>query len=173
MTKHNLFFDVAFSNILKTEGGYVDHPNDKGDATKFGITIYTLSDYRGHPVTEEDVKSLTQEEAKRIYKDLYWDRLKLSEVDNINLCLALFDQGVNRGTRKVTEQIQKILGLKVDGIFGPVTLQAVNAMNPRKLLLFFIFETQKTYVNIAVNDPTQLVFLKGWIARTHKLLELV
>lgn len=173
MTKHNLFFDVAFTNIIKTEGGYVDHPNDKGDATKFGITIHTLSDYRGHPVTNEDVKSLTQEEAKKIYKDLYWDRLKLSEVDNMSLCLALFDQAVNRGTRKVTEQIQKILGLKVDGVFGPVTLQAVNAMEPKKLLLNFIFETQKTYVAIAVNDPSQLVFLKGWINRTHKLLEMV
>ena len=174
MTKHNLFFDVAFLKVLDVEKKiYTDRPNDRGGPTKFGITLKTLSDYRGKDCTAEDVRELSEAEAKKIYKDLYWDRLKLSEVDNMNLCMVLFDQAVNRGTWKVTEQIQKILGVKVDGVFGPVTLQAVNAINPKKLIIKFIIEAQMAYVDMAIHGHGQLENLKGWIARTHKLLELV
>ncbi len=172
MSKNNLFFDVAFVKIIKTEGGYVNHHADHGGPTNYGITQETLSEYLGHPATIDEVKDLTLGTAKAIYKANYWDRLSLSEVDNLNLCLAFFDQAVNRGARRVAEQIQKLVNVKMDSVIGPVTIKAINAENPKKLLLNFVKDIQKSYIRIVKNDPSQIVFLEGWMNRTHALLDL-
>ena len=66
--------------ILQREGGYVDHPADKGGPTNFGITQATLANYREHAVTATDVHSLTRTEAAAIYEAIYvrpFDRFAL------------------------------------------------------------------------------------------------
>jgi len=65
-------FDWAVEEILKWEGGYVDHPQDPGGATNMGITRNTLADWRGRPVSKEEVKELSESEAKDIYFKRYW-----------------------------------------------------------------------------------------------------
>lgn len=166
-------FETAFQNIVKIEGGYVNHPLDSGGPTCYGVTIKTLSDFLGHDASEEDVKNLSLDTAKKIYKQNYWDRLKLDSVKNVNLACVLFDQSVNRGTRKVSEQIQKLVGVPTDGVIGPASIAAINAQDPKKLLLSFIKETQNTYTSIVSSNPSQVVFIKGWIARTHQFLDFL
>lgn len=166
-------FETAVEAVLKTEGGYVDDPVDMGGATNFGITLRTLQDYRGKPVTKEDVQNLTVLEAKKIYKEMYWDRLFLDQVRDPNVAYFLFDQAVNRGPRKAIETIQKVVRVTADGIMGPLTLKSINAYNPRELLVNAVKNSQLAYVDIVLNNPQQLKFLKGWITRTHKALDLV
>lgn len=164
-------FDSAFSKVLLAEGFYVDHPLDRGGPTNMGITIGTLSDYLGREVTVDEVKNLDVDTARKIYKANYWDRLKLSHVIDSKFADILFDQAVNRGTRRVAEQIQKMVGVKVDGVIGPITLKAINNMDSKKLLIEFLKSTQDAYVSIVTNNPSQLVFLSGWIKRTHRFLD--
>lgn len=164
-------FDSSFSKILMTEGFYVDHPLDRGGPTNMGITINTLSDFLGHEATVEDVKNLNVETVRKIYKTNYWDRLKLSNIINSKFADILFDQAVNRGTRRVAEQIQKLVGVKVDGIIGPITLIAINSMDSKKVLIEFLKSTQDAYVSIVTHNPSQLAFLSGWIKRTHRFLD--
>lgn len=164
-------FESAFSKVLLAEGFYVDHPQDRGGPTNMGITISTLSDYIGHEATVEEVKNLDVDTARKIYKTNYWDRLKLSHIIDSKFADIIFDQAVNRGTRRVAEQIQKLVGVRQDGLIGPVTLKAINNMDSKKLLIEFLKSTQDAYVSIVTNNPSQLVFLSGWIKRTHRFLD--
>ncbi|MEM0444201.1 MAG: glycosyl hydrolase 108 family protein [Candidatus Caldarchaeum sp.] len=90
-------FDKALSFTLKWEGGYSNHPSDPGGATNMGITQSTYDAWRNSKgLPKQDVKNLTRDEAARIYRERYWDPLK---VDNANPALALiaFDSAVNHG----------------------------------------------------------------------------
>lgn len=163
-------FEIAFDDVMKTEGGFVHDSSDHGGPTNFGITLATFSDFLGHVATEEDLKNIDTETVKKIYKQNYWDRLKLDQVKYIDLAHLIFDQAVNRGTRRVAEQLQKILNLKQDGIIGPITLSEINLHEPRELLISFLIMSQNSYIKIVESDPTQLRFLSGWIKRTQKFL---
>lgn len=89
-------FAAYFPELLKHEGGYVDHPSDPGGATNMGITIATLREWRGKAVTKQDVKRLTRTEAMAIYRARYWN-----VIDGDNLRLGVdalaFDIAVNHG----------------------------------------------------------------------------
>jgi lysozyme family protein len=67
-------FDAVAPWLLAHEGGFVNHPKDPGGATNMGITIGTLSAWRGNRVTVEAVRDLTKDEALRIYRRQYWGR---------------------------------------------------------------------------------------------------
>lgn len=166
-------FEKALSDVLKNEGGYVNDPDDHGGATNYGITMKTLSDFLGHTVNEHDVQSISMDVVREIYKKNYWDRLKLDLVKNETLAALLFDQAVNRGTRTVAEQIQKIVGVTVDGMMGPLTIKSINAYNQKKLIINFIKVSQDSYIRIALSNHKQMKFLTSWINRTHKFMDLV
>lgn len=102
--------------LFKHEGGYVDHPRDPGGATNLGITIETLRRWRGKAVTKADVRALTKDEAERIYKAFYWDKIGgdslLAGPD-----AALFDVAVNSGVGRARQWLHLINGKSpVDGV---------------------------------------------------------
>lgn len=167
---NNMSFESSFQEILKIEGGFVDHPNDKGGATKYGITIQTLSDFLGKEVSKEDIHNLDIETAKKIYKQNYWDRMKLDFVFDDELSDFLFDQAVNRGVRSIACMVQTAVGVKADGIIGRITLGAIDSRNPKKLLQELVARSQMEYVRIVESNPSQLVFLRGWLSRTHRFM---
>nr|WP_255726460.1 glycosyl hydrolase 108 family protein [Microvirga sp. ACRRW] len=109
---------------MKHEGGFVQHPQDPGGATNFGVTIQTLSRARGYPASVEDVRHLTMEEASAIYRRFYWDVLHAGELPR-GLALALFDFAVNSGPRQAVAMLQRILDAEADGLIGPITLEAI------------------------------------------------
>lgn len=166
-------FDFAFGFSIKHEGGFVDHELDRGGATKYGITINTLSKWRQKEVTIDDVRDLSLEEAKNIYRAWYFNPLKLDQCYNAVTSTIIFDQAINRGTHTVAKEIQFLLGVKQDGIIGPKSLQALNEVNQKEFQIEFFKVSQLSYVNIVQNRPNQTVFLKGWINRTHEILSLI
>lgn len=157
-------FDPAFEHVLLAEGGatYTNNPKDKGGPTKYGITLGALSSWRGKPCTADDVKNLQEAEAKTIYKKQYWDKLGLDAVDSQMVALILFDQGVNRGVGAVSKMRDAILAGR-----------KINNVQEHQFGIAFFKESQLAYVEICKRNPSQLVFLKGWLNRTYKLLELV
>lgn len=165
-------FQNAVEKVLKTEGGYVDHPDDKGGATNFGITEQTLAQFRGTPVSHDDVRNLTKDEAIAIYEKFYWKPMGLDQVTKPKIATILFDQAVNRGMAGATRSIQRVLGLKVDGKIGPVSILAINACSETSICLALFEDAQLQYVDIVQKNPLQVVFLEGWIRRTHSLLDV-
>ena len=98
--------DTILSEILTREGGYVDHPHDRGGCTNFGVTLQTLSDWRGRPVTCEDVRALTRDEALTIYRELYVRRPGFEAVDHPRLRALVVDYGVHSGPRAAIRALQ-------------------------------------------------------------------
>lgn len=163
--------DLAFDLLMKHEGGFVHDPKDHGGATNMGITIATLSAYLGRAASVQEVRDLTREMAKAIYSQFYWNPLNLDQIENPRLQTAIFDQGVLNGTRTAAERIQSVVGVKVDGEIGPITLAAINSFDV-SILTRFVCNMQLRYVSICLNDDTQMRFLEGWMRRTHDLLLL-
>lgn len=172
-------FKYCLEQVLKAEGGYVNHPADKGGPTNFGITLATLSAWRKTPCSEDDIKALPRDEAAKIYEANYWRPLGLAHFDNTKFAAILFDQAVNRGVKSALESLQTVLNrsfgarLTVDGVFGPATLEALKSAEPWKLSVEYIKAAQEFYLNLVQRNPSQAVFLKGWIARTWKLFDIL
>jgi len=166
-------FDDSFAHVLGVEGDYSNNPFDSGGPTKYGITQDTLSSYRGKPCYEADVKNLSLNEAKMIYRARYWNTLNLDDINNNDLATVIFEQAVNRGAVTAAKQIQNLCGVKEDGMIGPKSIESINLKPPLGLAFKFICASQESYCRIVQKNPTQAVFITGWIKRTHKLLDLI
>lgn len=168
-------FQNAFEEVIKIEGGYSDHPYDRGGKTMYGITekVARINGYDGK------MKDMELEIAQKIYKERYWDLLKLDQVESQAVAEELFDTSVNMGHLTATKFIQQTLNLlnrnqknysdlTVDGIFGKITLNTLNSLLPKdevsilKCLNGFQFER---YKDIMIRDPRQEVFARGWLKR--------
>lgn len=149
-------FDRCVEIILQNEGGYVNDPADPGGETNFGISKRSFPDL--------DIKSLTREYAKSIYKHVYWRPLNLSGVENINSALQVFDHAVNTGLSRSTRMAQLLAGVRVDGIIGPVTIEAINTMGD-VFLKRFIHARKEYYRDLADRKPVMRKFLQGWLNR--------
>lgn len=127
----------CLAQILKHEGGFVDHPSDPGGATNMGITHKTLARWRGidpwWDLPRSEVKALTRSEASAIYKALYWERCKAGSLP-AGVDLAVFDYAVNSGADRAVRTLQALVGVVQDGFVGPVTLVAVQKRDPRALV---------------------------------------
>ena len=168
--------NIAIQKVLVTEGGFVDNPNDKGGATNFGITQAEYELWVGHPVTVDDIKNMSVQEAKAIYQKNYWEALSLDQVQDQNVADALMDQCVNRGVPTMALHLQLVLrslgyAVGTDGKIGPHTLQALNSANPRQILFALFVDAQKYYVNIVLHDNNELEFLPEWITRSQSLIK--
>lgn len=156
-------YEEAFQEVIGLEGGYVNNPNDRGGETKYGISK------RQYPLLS--IKNLTVGQARAIYKQDYWDKLRLDKVTSPGIAKELFDTGINMGVTKAIFILQESLNylghtLKIDGIIGPVTLGSVNKYKYPKDLLKVLNGVQfMYYYNIVKKNPNQKVFSRGWLKR--------
>ncbi|NOD35289.1 MULTISPECIES: glycoside hydrolase family 108 protein [unclassified Ruegeria] len=150
--------------ILSKEGGYVDDPDDPGGATNMGITFDTLKSWRKAPITKKDVKDLSVEEAKQIYRANYWNALSCDDLP-AGVDLVAFDFGVNAGTSRSGKLLQRIVGVAQDGQVGPITLAAVKAVDPAHIIRRFS-ELRLNYYQSLPHFPK---FGKGWTNRTNSI----
>lgn len=109
-------YDDAFEALIGHEGDYVNHPADPGGETKFGITK------RQYP--DVDIKNLTLQQAKDIYYNDYWHKAKCPLLPE-RLRFDVFDTAVNAGPTVAIRLLQRAVGEKEDGQWGPKTAAAV------------------------------------------------
>ena len=152
-------FNQVIEVILKHEGGYAHNPNDPGGETNYGISK------RSYP--ELNIRELTRDHAKEIYKQDYWQPLRLFMIDNANVCLEIFDFAVNAGVSRSVKTAQKLAGTEDDGILGGITAKAINEYEGDFVKTFkharIIF-----YESLAKNNSKLNIFLKGWINRVNQ-----
>lgn len=160
MTTEN--FGRALTLVLKHEGGYVDHPADPGGATNRGITLATLSAWRGRKVTKAEVRALTEAEAAVIYRANYWNVIKGDDLP-AGLDYAVFDFAVNSGPARAAKHLQALVGTAADGLIGPKTLAVVRAKEPTDL----IRRLTRSRLDFLSALPTWPTFGKGWRARVQ------
>jgi lysozyme family protein len=155
-----LYTEQLQSWLFASEGGYVDHPADPGGATNHGITHKVLARWRGRPVSKQDVRDLTLAEAGQIMKVNYWDVIQGDKLP-AGLDYALFDYAVNSGPGRAVKDLQRVLGVKVDGLVGLETLAAVESKNV-VAQIEALCERRYRFVS---GLKTFAVFGKGWTRR--------
>ena len=157
-------FQACLAEVLKHEGGYVDHPADPGGATNMGITFATLADWRGTAITKDDVRALTVAEAGEIYRARYWQPVRGDALPS-GVDLAVFDYAVNSGPGRAAKALQQALGVAQDGAIGPKTLDAA-AMMPPAVVIIELCRIRMAFLRSLSTWPT---FGKGWTRRVDEV----
>jgi lysozyme family protein len=159
--------------ILKWEGGFVNDPDDLGGATNKGVTLSTYMQYcrkKGYPVpTVERLKNLSEQEWTEILKTMYWDRWKADQIENQSVANILVDWVWASGNYGIKIP-QKLLGVTVDGIVGPKTIDAVNSRNPRELFDMIKIARFDYIEDICRKRPANNKFKRGWINRINDFI---
>lgn len=166
-------FDECLSFVLKWEGGYSDHPSDRGGPTNQGITQRVYDDWRlKQKLPMQPVRFLASNERDDIYRRRYWDVVHCGDMPE-PVDLALFDACVNSGPKQAAKWLQRALGVKDDGIIGPVTISAAANSSPVFVFNDILYQRSDFYDGLVERDPTQAVFLSGWKNRINSLMSEV
>lgn len=167
-------FQRALEYVFFNEGGFSNHKDDKGGPTKYGITLSTLAQWRKNSaLVLSDVVDLSRAEAGEIYLQLYWLPLGCHKLKSIAVATALFDAGVLFGVHGASSALQAAVGVRADGIVGPVTLFEVNQREPAVVVASFQLELFERVAGIIKKRPQNAVFEHGWCNRIHRMQTLV
>ena len=173
--------DDLIEEVIAREGGYSNHPADRGGPTRWGVTQAVA---RQHGFTG-DMRVFPRDEAAAIYRRLYWLRPRFAEVATRAPALAaeLFDTGINMGPAVAARFLQRALNalnrnqkdypdMAVDGALGPVTLAALTAFLDHRgpageIVLIKAVEALQgeRYLALAERRPANEAFLYGWLAK--------
>lgn len=166
-------FNIYAPFLRSWEGGYVNHPNDKGGPTYAGVTIAVWTTYcKKHGLTANvrTLKAMKDSQWREIMKGMYWDKLRCDEVRWQSVANLMCDWGVNSGVVKAAMAIQKLVGVTADGVVGPKTIAAINAaQNPDVLFQSLKSARRQNYKDMAKADQKKRTFLDGWLNRLDKV----
>lgn len=153
-------WDNAFKLMLKSEGGFVNHPSDPGGMTNLGVTKATWENWVGRESDEAEMRGLTPEKVEPLYKNKYFDAVRGDELP-MGLDYLMFDFAVNAGAGRAIKTLQTAVGVTPDGGFGPMTMAAVQAVDPVELIERFSQAKEDFYRSL----NTFSTFGKGWLNR--------
>ncbi len=164
-----LTFEQAFDRLIGHEGKFTDDKNDRGNwttgiigkgilkGTKYGISAMTYPDF--------DIKNLTLDQAKEIYKRDWWDKLNADNLDPA-IVFQVWDFAINAGMGTAKRKLQKSVGMAEDGIIGPLTIKAIQKADLNDVLMKFNAERLNHYTSLS----TWPRYGKGWTLRVAQQL---
>ncbi|GAB3188539.1 glycoside hydrolase family 108 protein [Hydrogenophaga aquatica] len=171
--------DDYIDALIAREGGYVDHPADRGGPTNWGITEQVARAY-GYQGRMQD---LPRSVAKAIYLERYWEAPRFNLVNEHSAAVAeeLLDTGVNMGTGVAARFLQRALNvlnqegqhypdIVVDGAIGRMTIAALRSYLSARgkdghVVLLRALNAQQgvRYIELAEARPSQEAFVHGWL----------
>lgn len=152
--------------IKKWEGGYSDNPNDRGGATNSGVTLAVYQSVYGKNKTKNDLKRMTNEQWNYIFTKLYWNKWKADDIKNQSIANILVDWVWMSGYGTI-KKIQSLFGLTADGIVGNKTISYINSHDQEEVFNKIWNRRKQFYESLVKNNPSQKVFLKGWMNRLN------
>lgn len=150
-------FDMFIERVLSSEGGYVNNASDPGGETKWGIAK------RSYPSL--NIKELTREQAKEIYRRDFWDRIDGNRLHE-DVAFQVLDAAVNHGAENAIRWLQRAAGVADDGHLGPISNAAIARTPAVDLVLRFNAERLEFYTKLS----TWSSFGKGWCRRVSQNL---
>ena len=165
--------ETIIDDIIRREGGFINHPADRGGSTKYGITAKTLGGWRhlGRLATSNEVAELTESEARKIYHHRYMVEPGFDAITHPALLALLVDSGVHSGPQKAVRWLQEALGVTVDGVIGPKTREAIAKADQGILYNKVLAARLRHLGRLITNDPEQSVFASGWMNRMAEFVE--
>jgi lysozyme family protein len=170
-------FILAIPLILRHEGGFVAHPSDPGGATNYGISLRYLNDAKLDIneyglIDVGDIRALSPDSASVIYKKYWWDKYNYEAINDQAIATKIFDMAVNMGASQAHKLVQRAANavyggaiLQVDGVLGPKTLQLLNELHPKRLLIALREFQASFYRELARKNRDLSPFLRGWLNR--------
>ncbi len=167
-------FSDALPIVQKSEGGYVNHKNDRGGETNYGVTKATFLEAKRQRILSKDivnVANITKKDAEKVFKQMYWNKMHGDDLPR-DLSIAVFDMAINSGPKTAIKTLQKVLGVSQNGTIGSETLLAINNYKG-DLLDDYLKAREAKYLAIVKKKPTQKVFIKGWLNRLKDLRKYI
>lgn len=161
-------FNSCLSVVLHHEGGFVNHPKDPGGMTNLGVTKAVYEEWIGHKVDERIMRKLTPSLVAPLYRKKYWDVMKCDGIPR-GLDLCVFDFGVNAGTNRSIRYLQRLIGAKEDGVFGPASFKQLTVKTVElgvNGLIDSFQDARRTYYRKLKTFPT---FGRGWLRRVDEV----
>ena len=151
--------DSASSNPCPTSFKGIDgYHTNKGVTYNAWIAVFgTTNDARFFEMNNEDWGL--------IFKRGYWDKVKGDKIQYQSIANILVSWAWGSGSKTAIKQMQKVLGVSVDGVIGNQTLNAIHAFNEVELFDKCVLARKSFFESIARSNPKNLKFLKGWLNR--------
>jgi lysozyme family protein len=173
--------EAIIDGIILREGReYTNRPSDKGGPTKYGITLGDWQLYTGKPATPADIEALTEEQARPFFRWRYILQPGFDTITDEWLQIFIIDTGVLEGRETAVKMLQKILGVKADGVFGPITRAALANYHDLDVLKRTMLVTRMHHlIGCVLSDKripreylttTNLEHLHGWWNRVASFL---
>ena len=162
-------FEDAIEFVGAKEGGFTANPDDRGNwtggrigggilkGTKFGISAMSYPDL--------DIRNLTWQQAKNIYKTDFWDKYDVESLPE-SIRLFFFDSTINHGIGGAVKILQDAAGVTIDGDMGPKTKSAALKVTPWEFA-----RARSDYFIDASKKGNNTTFLKGWLRRNLFVLK--
>lgn len=175
--------DIIDGILIRESAAYSNRPADRGGPTRYGVTLATLSQWRGKACTAEDVKNLSEREARDIYREEYIVRPGFLGIESEAVRALAIDCAVNHGVSRSVKMLQLAARAFPDGILGPNTRDAVNRMTASVLYRRLCAQRVRLYGEIISKDPElkkavaagfdklQALNAGGWLNRAAQFLE--
>ena len=145
-------FDTAFNRLMGIEGGYVNNPDDPGGETNWGISK------RSYP--GEDIKGMTKERAKEIFRQDFWDKINADRLYD-GVVWQASDFAYHSGHETAIRYLQRALGVADDGHWGPASQAAAEAMSETDTIMRLIAER----LNFMTRLKNWSNASRGWVRR--------
>jgi lysozyme family protein len=165
-------FDPILEKTILREGGFVLHqvPGDRGGETYAGIARRRHSDWSGWELIDEGRTGGIKKLVAAFYHQRFWRPIHGHAIDDQQIAAAVFDFAVNAGPTTAIRAAQRVAGVGVDGLMGPITLAALNASEPESFLVAYALARVRYYAGICNMDRSQSKFLLGWINRALAMI---
>lgn len=172
-------YEWAYVVLAHHEGGFVDHSNDPGGATNYGVSLRFLRqegiDIDGDgDIDADDIRAIDPAKSKAIYKKYFWIPCQCEKIRSTMISTKIFDMAVNMGQRQAYKLVQRAINslqssqeLVVDGLVGPSTIGAINSLEKEdfELIVHVRTEQAKFYLDLIENKPDLGSFTLGWLRR--------
>lgn len=157
-------YDRCFELVIGHEGGFQNDRRDRGNwttgkigsgelkGTKYGVSAMSYPN--------EDIKNLTLDRAKEIYKRDYWDACSCDDLP-LGVDYIVFDIAINHGVMDGKKFLQKAVGVTVDGVIGPRTIAQVNGYDREGVIRNLCIIRAMDYAAIS----TVKTYGNGWYGR--------
>lgn len=162
------------------EGGYSNSIDDHGGETYGGVARNDWPNWQGwshidtikqnygttaaiinaHAAKDAVLQSLVQS----FYKENFWDVNKLDEQNDQQIGNTVYDFGVNSGVNEAAKTLQECANVKVDGVIGEITINAINALPAENVYILYNAKRRAFYIELS-KKPNQAQFLSDWLSR--------
>lgn len=168
--------NISLEKTLDEEAGYIDNPKLIDQPTNYGITQPTLDKYNAdHPDFNfpKNVKDITYDQAKQIYKEDFLEKRRIDEIKNPRISHAIFDMGVMSNFNSVGKIVQQTLNasmganLKIDGKIGNKTINALNTI-PDDKIDNFMRDLKENRIKYLQSLSGWDKYGRGWANRTNR-----